>query len=253
MRPADGQLLGSVVYIVDDDQELCRSLAWLLESVKIRSLCFTDVRTFLDSYDHGQPACMVLDVRMPQVGGFQLQEILNRAGSAIPVIFVSAHGDIRMSVRALQNGAVDFLEKPYDPQHMLDVVQQALRTAQDRFARAARQQALQTRLGSLSPREREILRLVIDGIPSKNIATRLGISTKTVDVHRTHIREKTRAESMATLVRDVLQTGLSHCCWSGPSTSSTTHPAAPVPAGPAQRTTSSRPGKGFRNAWNSPH
>nr|WP_277611197.1 LuxR C-terminal-related transcriptional regulator [Streptomyces scabichelini] len=91
---------------------------------------------------------------------------------------------------------------------MLDVVQQALRTAQQRFAQAARQQALQARLDSLSPRELEILRLVIDGVPSKNIATRLGISTKTVDVHRTHIREKTRAESIATLVRDVLRTGL---------------------------------------------
>ncbi|NGO08074.1 response regulator transcription factor [Streptomyces sp. HC44] len=208
LGPADGQPPGSVVYIVDDDQELCRSLAWLLESVRIRSLCFTDVTSFLESYDPQQPACMVLDVRMPEVGGFQLQEILNRAGSAIPVIFVSAHGDIRMSVRALQNGAVDFLEKPYDPQHMLDVVQQALRTAQERFARTARQQALQARLVSLSPRELEVLRLVIDGVPSKTIATRLGISTKTVDVHRTRIREKAGAESMATLVRDLLQAGL---------------------------------------------
>lgn len=206
--PADGQPPGSIVYIVDDDQELCRSLAWLLESVRIRSLCFTDVTTFLESYDRDQPACMVLDVRMPEVSGFQLQEILNRAGSPIPVIFVSAHGDIRMSVRALQNGAVDFLEKPYDPQHMLEVVQQALRTAQERFARAARQQALQARLESLSPRELEILRMVIDGAPSKNIATRLGISTKTVDVHRTRIREKAGAESMAILVRDVLQAGI---------------------------------------------
>ncbi|MGW1030134.1 response regulator transcription factor [Streptomyces sp. NPDC002577] len=196
------------MYIIDDDQELCRSLAWLLESVRIRSQCFTDVRAFLESYDRDQPACMVLDVRMPEVSGFQLQEILKQAGSAIPVIFVSAHGDIRMSVRALQNGAVDFLEKPYDPQHMLEVVQQALRTAQERFARAARQQVLQARLGSLSPREREILRMVIDGVPSKNIATRLGISTKTVDVHRTRIRDKAGAESMATLVRDVLQAGL---------------------------------------------
>ncbi|MER5182236.1 response regulator [Streptomyces sp. NPDC002896] len=196
------------MYIIDDDQELCRSLAWLLESVRIRSQCFTNVRTFLESYDRDQPACMVLDVRMPEVSGFQLQEILNQAGSAIPVIFVSAHGDIRMSVRALQNGAVDFLEKPYDPQHMLEVVQQALRTAQERFARAVRQQMLQARLGNLSPREREILRMVIDGVPSKNIATRLGISTKTVDVHRTRIREKAGAESMATLVRDVLQAGL---------------------------------------------
>ncbi|WP_405863775.1 response regulator transcription factor [Streptomyces sp. NBC_00005] len=198
----------SIVYIVDDDRELCLSLAWLLESVRIQAVCFTDVASFLESYDPDRPACMVLDVRMPEVGGFQLQEILNRAGSAIPVIFVSAHGDIRMSVRALQNGAVDFLEKPYDPQHMLDVVQQTLRTAQERFAQASRTRLLRARLDQLSPRELEILRMVIDGLPSKNIATRLGISVKTVDVHRTRIREKAGAESMATLVRDVLQHGL---------------------------------------------
>ncbi|MBC9725124.1 response regulator transcription factor [Streptomyces sp. TRM68367] len=198
----------SIVYIVDDDRELCTSLAWLLESVRIQSACFTDVGSFLESYDRDRPACMVLDVRMPEVGGFQLQEILNRAGSAIPVIFVSAHGDIRMSVRALQNGALDFLEKPYDPQHMLEVVQQALRTAQERFAQASRKRILLTRLSQLSPRELEILRMVIDGVPSKNIATRLGISVKTVDVHRTRIREKANAESMATLVRDVLQHGV---------------------------------------------
>ncbi|MEV0635893.1 response regulator [Streptomyces sp. NPDC050619] len=205
---ATGPSPDSLVYIIDDDQELCSSLAWLLESVRITSRCFTDVKSFLESYDPQQPACMVLDVRMPEVSGFQLLETLNRAGSAIPVIFVSAHGDIRMSVRALQNGALDFLEKPYDPQHILEVVQQALRTARERFALAARQQVLKSRLDSLSPREREILHMVIDGIPSKNIATRLGISTKTVDVHRTRIREKTRAESVATLVRDVLQMGL---------------------------------------------
>ncbi|GAA3838923.1 response regulator transcription factor [Streptomyces phyllanthi] len=198
----------SIVYIIDDDRELCTSLAWLLESVRIQSVCFTDVGSFLESYDPDRPACMVLDVRMPEVGGFQLQEILNRAGSAIPVVFVSAHGDIRMSVRALQNGAVDFLEKPYDPQHMVEVVQQALRTAQERFTQASRKRVLLARLSQLSPRELEILRMVIDGVPSKNIATRLGISVKTVDVHRTRIREKADAESMATLVRDVLQHGV---------------------------------------------
>ncbi|OZM72487.1 DNA-binding response regulator [Amycolatopsis antarctica] len=198
---------GGIVYIVDDDRELRTSLAWLLESVHIESRCFPDVRSFLDAHDPAEPACMVLDVRMPGASGFDLQETLAAAGSAIPVIFVSAHGDIRMSVRALQNGAVDFLEKPYDPQHMLDVVQKALRTAGDRFARAAAVRELADRLDTLSPREREILELVVDGVASKNIASRLGISVKTVDVHRTRIREKTGAESIATLVRDVLHAG----------------------------------------------
>ncbi|MDX6310901.1 MAG: hypothetical protein QOF84_4052 [Streptomyces sp.] len=199
---------GTVVYILDDDQELCESLAWLLESVNIRSRCFSDATSFLESYDQSQPACLVLDVRMAEISGFGVQEKLNRAGSAMPVVFVSAHGDIRMSVRALQNGAVDFLEKPYDPQHMLDVVQAAMLTARERFALAGRQRELLARLDSLTSRELEVLRLVLDGVPSKQIAGRLGISVKTVDVHRTRIREKTGADSIATLVRDVLQLGL---------------------------------------------
>ncbi|MGI5471172.1 response regulator transcription factor [Streptomyces sp. CA-132043] len=197
-----------VVHIVDDDRELCASLAWLLESVGITARCYHDVDTFLASYDPARPACLVLDVRMPGAGGFQLQEELNRAGSVIPVVFVSAHGDIRMSVRALQRGAVDFLEKPYDPQHMLDVVQGALRTARERFARAAEEGALRTRLARLSPREREVLHLVIEGLAGKNIASRLGISVKTVDVHRTRIREKTGARSITTLARDMYRAGL---------------------------------------------
>ncbi|MFG3025675.1 response regulator transcription factor [Streptomyces sp. NPDC048254] len=197
-----------LVYILDDDTELCTSLAWLLESVGIRAQCFSDARTFLRSYDRDRPACLVLDVRMPETSGFGVQEMLNEAGAALPVVFVSAHGDIRMSVRALQNGAVDFLEKPYDPQHMLDVVQAAQRTARERFDELARRRDLLRRLDTLTSREREVLHLVVDGVPSKQIAGRLGISTKTVDVHRTRIREKTGAESIATLVRDVLRLGL---------------------------------------------
>lgn len=199
---------GGVVYIVDDDQELCASLAWLLGSVNIPSQCFSNARSFLDSYDPDEPACVVLDVRMPEIGAFGVQEILNRAGSTVPVVFVSAHGDIRMSVRALQNGAVDFLEKPYEPQHMLDVVQAALRTARERCARSARKRELLAKLNGLTSRELEVLRLAIDGVPSKQIAGRLGISVKTVDVHRTRIREKTGAESIVVLARDVLHLGL---------------------------------------------
>ncbi|WP_245633772.1 response regulator transcription factor [Amycolatopsis jejuensis] len=197
-----------VVYIVDDDSELCTSLAWLLESVGVASRCFGSVREFLDADLGTVPACLVLDVRMPEIGGFELQEHLSSAGSVIPIVFVSAHGDIRMSVRALQKGALDFLPKPYDPQHMIEVVQGALRTARERFARAAEVRELQERLARLTPRELEIVRLVVDGMSSKRIATRLGISVKTVDVHRARAREKTGAETVAQLVRDVLQLGV---------------------------------------------
>lgn len=199
---------GGLVHIVDDDERLCASLAWLLESVNIRARCYHDAESFLSAYDPQEPACLVLDVRMPQTGGFRLQETLNGAGAVLPVIFVSAHGDIRMSVRALQQGAVDFLEKPYDPQHMLEVVQSALQTAEERYARAARRHSLNSRLEGLSQREWEVLRLVVDGMPSKAVAARLGISVKTVDVHRARIREKTGSETLGALVGQLLRSGL---------------------------------------------
>ncbi|MEN0136210.1 MAG: response regulator [Rhodococcus sp. (in: high G+C Gram-positive bacteria)] len=197
------------VYIVDDDQELCASLAWLLDSVNITSEYYFSVQSFLEGYRRDIPACLVLDVRMPEVGGFQLQETLLADESPIPIIFVSAHGDIKMSVRALQRGALTFIEKPYDPQHMLDVIQDALRVARQRFGETRTRTELQSRIDALTVREREILALVLDGLPSKNIAKELGISVKTVDVHRTRIKEKTGAESIAVLVRDILQAGLS--------------------------------------------
>lgn len=194
----------AVVYIVDDDQELCASLAWLLDSVSIKSKSFYDVASFLDAYDSNVPSCLVLDVRMPKTGGFALQETLNQIASPIPVIFVSAHGDIRMSVRALQQGAVNFLEKPYDPQQMLDVVQETLELSIVRFDDSSRRRSVEQRLATLTPREREILALVIDGLPSQNIARRLGTSVKTVDVHRARIKSKTGSDSIATLVRDIM-------------------------------------------------
>ena len=150
----------AIVYIVDDDEELCASLSWLLDSVNIPSHSFNDVASFLTAYDPARPACLVLDVRMPRTGGFQLQETLNQSGSPVPIIFVSAHGDVRMSVKALQQGAVNFLEKPYDPQQMLDVVQETLELAVTRFEEDAERRSVNERLASLTPREREILALV---------------------------------------------------------------------------------------------
>ncbi|MGW3567971.1 response regulator transcription factor [Streptomyces sp. NPDC000941] len=197
-----------LVYILDDDEELSASLAWLLESVGIPSERFRDARTFLSSYARDRPGCLVLDVRMPELNGFDVQELLNETGAPLPVVFVSAHGDVRMSVRALQNGAVDFLEKPYDPQHMLDVVQAARRTARERFEMAARRGELRAKLDGLTVREREVLTLSAEGVPNKQIAGRLGISAKTVDVHRARIREKTGAESIPALVHDLLRLGL---------------------------------------------
>lgn len=193
-----------VVHIVDDDADLRSSLVFLLESVGIQALVYPDAATFLAEFDPDEPAVVVVDVRMPGLSGFQLQQRLTELDYPAPVIFCSAHGDIPMSVRAITAGAVDFLEKPYEPQRMLDVVQQQLDSARQRFADQLTRRAIGQRVGTLTQREREVLRLVVDGLPSQVIAQRLGTSVKTIDVHRARIKAKTESESMGTLVRDIL-------------------------------------------------
>jgi FixJ family two-component response regulator len=193
-----------VVYIVDDDEAVRTSLAWLLNSVNIQTECFDGPQAFLQSCDINKPSCLILDVRMPEISGFQLQEKLNELGAAIPVIFVSGHGDIPMSVRALQNGAIDFFEKPYNSQMLLERIQRTLKHVMDHQHERIRRQQLHLKLKSLTSREREIMEKVILGTSSKVIARELNISIKTVDVHRASIKEKLGCPSTASLVRDVL-------------------------------------------------
>ncbi|RDU96364.1 response regulator transcription factor [Trinickia dinghuensis] len=193
-----------IVYIVDDDAGMRTSLAWLLESVGIRSEGFENATAFFARFDATVPACLVLDVRMPETSGFDVQAELNARGATLPVIFVSGHGDIPMSVRALQQGAIDFVEKPYNSQQMLERVQRAIKLAQQRHAVSERQRELRRRLDALTVREKEVLRGVIDGKGSKQIASDLSISVKTVDVHRASIKDKLGAASIAALVRDVM-------------------------------------------------
>ncbi|NUO84927.1 MAG: response regulator transcription factor [Cupriavidus sp.] len=195
----------AIAYIVDDDKELRTSLAWLLETVSVQAECFASAREFLAAYDPKRPACLVLDVRMPETGGFQLQEILNQRGATLPIIFVSAHGDIPMSVKALQKGAIDFVEKPYNPQQMLEKIQDALKRAVQLHDGAEQHKKIRAKLDKLTAREREILRRVLDGMSSRIIADELHISVKTVDVHRTKIREKLGVVSTAALVREVME------------------------------------------------
>jgi two-component system, LuxR family, response regulator FixJ len=194
-----------VVHIVDDDEDVRHSLVFLLQSVEITALTYPTATDFLAEVDPDEPAVVIVDVRMPGLSGFQLQEELARRGYPAPVVFCSAHGDIPMSVRALRAGAVDFLEKPYEPQRILEVVQAQLREAERAFATHGSRRRVQKRVETLTPREREVLRLVIDGLPSQVIARRLGASVKTVDVHRARIKAKTDSESLGTLVRDVLR------------------------------------------------
>ncbi|MEV0082917.1 response regulator [Saccharopolyspora sp. NPDC050642] len=193
-----------VVHIVDDDEDLRQSLIFLLESVGIQALSYPDASSFLAEFDPDESAVVIVDIRMPGVSGFELQERLLQLGYPAPVIFCSAHGDIPMSVRAMSQGAVDFLEKPYEPQKMLEIVQKQLLEAKRRFADHTCRRDVLRRLDVLTQREREVLRLVIDGLPSQLIARRLGTSVKTVDVHRARIKAKTEADTLGALVRDIL-------------------------------------------------
>ncbi len=201
-------LSAPVVHIVDDDEAHRRSLVFLLQTVGVQALTYPDAAGFLAEFDPGEPGVVVVDVRMPGLSGFQLQEELSEREYPAPVIFCSAHGDIPMSVRAMRLGAVDFLEKPYEPQRMLDVVQDQLREAEQCFTAHAERLRVRERVASLTPREREVLRLVVDGRSSQLIARDLGTSVKTVDVHRARIKAKTESESLGTLVRDLLQHGV---------------------------------------------
>lgn len=193
------------LYVVDDDPAVCESVSWLLASVGIETITVNSGGEFLERYDGSHPACIILDVRMPQMSGTRLQQELNQFAPHIAIIFVSAHGDIRMSVRSMQRGAVDFLEKPYEPQYLLDIAQVGLVRATSQFTEHVHRTRLQDKLATLTPREREILALVVEGLPSQNVARRLGVSVKTVDVHRARIKNKTDADSINTLARDILR------------------------------------------------
>jgi len=204
LDPTAGPVAATVVHVVDDDAGLLESLAFLFGSVGIDVRVYPDALTFLKEVDPDEPAVLIVDVRMPGLSGFQLQDQLAVRRYPAPIIFCSAHGDISMSVKALRQGAVDFIEKPYEPQRMLDVVQEHLLAAVTAFAEERCRRDVATRLERLTAREREVLRMVVEGLPSQQIARLLGASVKTVDVHRVRIKAKTEADSLGTLVRDVL-------------------------------------------------
>ena len=192
------------VFIVDDDDAVRGSLRLLLKSVGLTATPLATAKDFLATYDPQQPGCLVLDVRMPSMSGLELQQQLNLRGAVIPVIFITGHGDIPMAVEAMQQGAFDFLQKPFRDQDLIDRIQRAL--AKDQSARAElRQRAgLRERFESLTPREREVLDLVTSGKPNKVMAADLGVSQRTVEIHRARVMEKMHASSLAQLVRMVM-------------------------------------------------
>lgn len=195
MRDAHEQ----VVYIVDDDQGMLDSTVWLLESVGLSARPFIGGREFLEACNGADNACVLLDVRMPGMGGLQVQEAMRARGLQLPVIFVSGHADVPIVVRAFKAGAVDFIEKPYNEQLLLDSVQQAL-SRQERSGGTDKHVSLQARLDCLTPRERDVLLPLVKGYTTKEIARQLDISIKTVDLYRSRVMKRMQAERLADLV-----------------------------------------------------
>jgi FixJ family two-component response regulator len=189
------------VFIIDDDKGMRQAIEDLVESVGLRAETFASGEEFLSRGHTSGPRCLVLDVRLPQMSGLDFQRRLTETGMQIPIIFVTAHGDIPMSVRALKSGAVEFLTKPFRDQDLLDAIQQALQHDRAAQEQQAEIQALQARYHALTPREQQVMALVVSGMLNKQIASEIGASEATVKIHRGNVMHKMQAGSVADLVR----------------------------------------------------
>jgi two-component system response regulator FixJ len=197
----------SIVYIVDDDDGMRRALTVLMTTVGYQPVSFAKPGEFLAKYDPSQPSCLVLDVRMPEMSGLEVQQQLNRNGALLPVILMTGHGDIPMAVQAMKDGAFDFLQKPFRDQELLDRINAALKQDAQNRESVDRLADLRQRAESLTPREREVMALVVDGKANKVIAIDLGLSERTVEIHRANVMEKMAARSVAHLVKMHLTLG----------------------------------------------
>jgi FixJ family two-component response regulator len=191
----------STVYIIDDDHGMRQAVQDLVESVGLHAESFSTGEEFLRRQRSSEPSCLVLDVRLPQMSGLDFQRRLIELGAQIPIIFITAHGDVPMSVRALKSGAVEFLTKPFRDQDLLDAIQQALERDRRRRQEQNELAELRSRYESLTPRERQVMTLVASGMPTKVIASVLGTSEVTAKVHRSQIMHKMQAGSLVQLGR----------------------------------------------------
>lgn len=196
-----------VVYVVDDDQGMLDSTVWLLESIGLSAKAFTSGQAFLDAELQDSNACVILDIRMPGIGGLSVQEALRSRNILLPVIFVSGHADVPIVVRAFRAGAVDFLEKPYNEQLLIDSVQQALNQFQGQSSDQRLQQTLQL-IDTLTPRERDVFIPLVQGYTNKEIAEQLGVSIKTIDLYRSRVMKHMCAATLPDLVGMAIAAGL---------------------------------------------
>ena len=195
------------IFVVDDDAAVRDALKLLLRSVGQAVETFGSGQEFIDAYSEDRPGCLVLDIRMPGMSGLELQQKLNERHSILPIIFITGHGDVPMAVEAMQAGAVDFIQKPFRDQDLIDRINQALEKDSNNRAALGERNDIRRRLETLTPREREVLDLVVHGKANKVIAGDLKLSQRTVEIHRARVMEKMQASSLAHLVRMVLEVG----------------------------------------------
>jgi RNA polymerase sigma factor (sigma-70 family) len=191
----------SIVFVIDDDAAIRKALASLIRSVGLQAELFSSAQEFLQTNRPNAISCLILDIRLPGISGLDIQRKLAEANDPIPLIFITGHGDIQMSVRAMKAGAVEFLTKPWRDQDLLDAIYIGLERDMERRQREAELAELRQRYEWLTPREREVLPLVVSGLPNKQIAAELGTSETTVKVHRSQLMKKMRADSLPELVR----------------------------------------------------
>ena len=189
------------VFIVDDDQAIRRAMELLMRSVGLNHEIYHSGDEFLAAHSADRAGCLVLDIRMPGLGGLELQQKLIELDSALPIIFITGHGDVPMAVEAMQKGAVDFIQKPFRDQDLLDRIREALEMDLERRSEREEKAEVAARLDKLTKREREVMDLVVTGKPNKVIAYELGVSQRTVEIHRARVMEKMGARSLADLVR----------------------------------------------------
>lgn len=189
------------VYVIDDDEAIRRFLRGLIRSVSLRVETYATAQEFLDAYQAGSPGCLLLDIRMPEMSGLELQAELKRREIDLPVIILTGHGDVQVAVHAMKAGAVDFIEKPFHNDLLLQEIQKAIANSQRSGVTRVRRQEILQRVDALTTREREVLGMVAAGKTNKGVARQLGISEKTVEIHRAKVMEKMQAKSLAELVK----------------------------------------------------